>query len=75
MAAAITTSATTIEAQALEVATAMQLLEAAEDPVLNQVTVQPNTEAGTVSIAITLPVALAQTAGVVSYTAQEYLGL
>jgi hypothetical protein len=75
MAAAITTSATTIEAQALEVAAAMQLLEAAEDPVLNRVTVQPNTEAGTVSITITLPVALGQTAGVVSYTAQEYLGL
>lgn len=56
MAASRTTVATTLEAQMLEVASAMQIAELADttnNP--NNVQVTPDFEAGTVSITATLP--------------------
>ncbi|NET03081.1 MAG: hypothetical protein F6K61_21550 [Sphaerospermopsis sp. SIO1G1] len=58
MAAAVTTSATTIEAQVFEVVQNMQLLELAipEDTRPNQVTIDPDTEAQTVTMTVTVPI-------------------
>ncbi len=76
MAAAITTTATTLEGQALEIALAIQAAEATQstDEIpLNNITITPDTEASTVAVALTLPTTLSGAAGAITYTADEYL--
>ena len=76
MAAAITTSATSIEGQALEVARELQVLEAAQstaDVPLNNVQIDTDIESGLVSITMTLPTALSGTGGAFTLSASEYL--
>lgn len=77
MAAAITTTATTLEGQYVEVAIAMQNAEktaAAADPDFEpRLTLAPDAEGGTLTISATLPVTLGGTAGNLSLTPQPYL--
>ncbi|MDV3350744.1 hypothetical protein QGP82_18695 [Leptothoe sp. LEGE 181152] len=76
MAAAMTTSATSIEGQALEVARELQVLEAAQstaDVPLNNVQIDTDIESGLVSITMTLPTALSGTGGAFTLSASEYL--
>ncbi|MFQ4134804.1 hypothetical protein PGN35_000630 [Nodosilinea sp. PGN35] len=76
MAAAIDTNATTLEAQVLEVATALGELEKAQstDNVpLNNVTIDTDLENNLVTITISLPVAIATTASGFSVAADPYL--
>ncbi|MFG6105671.1 hypothetical protein U2F10_25725 [Leptothoe sp. EHU-05/26/07-4] len=76
MAAAITTTATSIEGQALEVARELQVLEAAQstaDVPLNNVQIDTDIESGLVSITMTLPTALSGTGGAFTVSASEYL--
>ena len=76
MAAAVTTSATSIEGQALEIARELQNLEAAQstaDIPLNNVQIDTDIENGLVSITMSLPVALSGTGGAVTLSASEYL--
>lgn len=77
MAAAMTTTATTIEAQILEVATEMQTQEsaaaAADETFEERVTISPDTEGGTVTISLTLPVTVSGSGGALQFTPSEYL--
>lgn len=77
MAAAITTSATTIEGQAMEIAAALQNLErdTAKNPDgLNNVTFSIDTDANSASISIAVPVTTAiGTAGKIEFVADPYL--
>lgn len=77
MAAAITTTATTAEAQLFEVAGAIQDLEAAAlaaNPDFEQLlTIATDAEAGTVTVTATIPAAFTSTGGVLSFTPTEYL--
>lgn len=79
MAAAHTTTATTIESQIFEVAGKIQQLEVAAaaadttgtfEQLMN---IAVDAEGGTVTLAITLPVTVASTAGVLTFTPNEYL--
>lgn len=76
MSAAITTTATTLEGQVLEVMLALQALEVAQttaDNDLNRTTLAPDTEANEIALAVTLPVSLSGASGAITYTATEYL--
>ena len=76
MAASVTTTATTLEGQAFEIAQRLQTLELASsgDPIPNQVTIDPDFEAGTIAISITLPISYTTGAGgVMNVTAGTYL--
>lgn len=75
MAAAITTTSTTLEAQFLEVAIALQNAEVALNttPVTNRVTIAPGIEAGTTTVTATLPTVLSSSAsGQLVLTATPY---
>lgn len=76
MAAAIVTAGTTIEAQALEVATALNELEKAQstdlEP-LSNVNVDLDAENGIATITISMPVTVASTATGFSVSATPYL--
>lgn len=75
MAAAITTTATTLEAQLLEVAGALQEGELAlpEENRPDNVQIAPDPESGTVTISATLNVDFSATAGALTFTAVPYL--
>jgi hypothetical protein len=76
MAAAVTTAATTLEAQALEVATALGELEKDQSTdlaPLNNVTIDTDLENNLVNITISLPVAITTTATGFSVAAEVYL--
>jgi hypothetical protein len=79
MAAAITTTATTIEKQLFEVAGKIQELEVAAaaadttgefQPLM---TVAVDAEGGAVTITATLPAAISSVGGVLTFTPDEYL--
>lgn len=79
MAAAHTTTATTLEAQIFEVAGKMQELEIAAaaadttgtfEQLMN---IAVDAEGGTVTLSITLPATVSSTAGVLTFTPDEYL--
>ncbi len=76
MAAAIVTAGTSLEAQALEVATALGELEkdqSTDVAPLNNVTIDTDLENNLVNITISLPVAIATTASGFSVAADPYL--
>jgi DUF4097 and DUF4098 domain-containing protein YvlB len=76
MAAAITTTSTTLEAQLLEIAGNVQVTEAAQstaDVELNNCQIDYDLEAGTVSISVILPITVAMNAGKLEMSASEYL--
>ena len=76
MAAAIVTAGTTIEAQALEIATALNVLEQAQSTdlaPLNNVNVDLDAENGIATITIAMPVTIAATASGFSVAATPYL--
>lgn len=77
MAAAVTTTATTVEAQLFEVAGAIQDLEqaalAANPDFESLLTIAADAEGGTVTVTATLPATFTSTGGVLSFTPGEYL--
>lgn len=76
MAAAVTTSATSVEGQALEIARELQVLEAAQstdEAPLNNVQIDTDIESGLITITMSLPAALSGTGGAVTMSASEYL--
>lgn len=76
MAAPIATAGTSAEAQALEIATALNELERAQSTdaeSLNNVQVDLDAENGTVNINITLPVTVSATASGFAVAAAPYL--
>lgn len=79
MAAAITTTATTIEKQLFEVAGKMQELEvtaAAADTTgtfEQLMNIAVDAEGGAVTLSITLPATVASVGGVLTFTPSEYL--
>ncbi|NET39358.1 MAG: hypothetical protein F6K19_46560 [Cyanothece sp. SIO1E1] len=72
MATSITTNATALEGQLLEVAREMQIKETAQSAT-NRVTITSNIENGTVTINATLPATLSGTGGAVNLAVDEYL--
>ncbi len=72
MAAAITTTATTLEGQALEIVREMQEAEALLVDV-NNVQIDLDVEAGIVSLSVQLPVTLGGTGGALQIAAGTYL--
>jgi hypothetical protein len=78
MAASTATTAATLEGQALQVATRLQLAEQTynianpETPV-NNVTITSDIEAGTVTVAMTLPATISEANGAITATALAYL--
>ncbi|MBE9064145.1 hypothetical protein [cf. Phormidesmis sp. LEGE 11477] len=72
MAAAITTSSTTIEGQVLEVAREMQVAESALEDV-NNVAIDIDVEGLVATISVTIPLVLSGTGGSVSFAADTYL--
>ncbi len=76
MAAAIATAGTSLEAQALEIATALNESEKEQttdlEP-LNNVTIDTDLEGGLINITISLPVTIATTATGFSVSADPYL--
>jgi hypothetical protein len=75
MAASATLTANTLEGQALEIARIMQAAELAiaADTRPNNVTIDPDLEALTVTISITLPVVLSGTGGAFTLSSGTYL--
>lgn len=75
MAAPITTTATNLVAQLLEVAGAVQAAELAipEETRPDNISFTPDTEGGTISISVSLPVTFSSAGGKISYTAVDYL--
>jgi hypothetical protein len=73
MADAIVTTATTLEGQFVEVALAMEALERAQSPVVNNLTIQTNTDQLITTITGRLPVTLAESGSVIAYTPTAYL--
>jgi len=76
MAAAITTTSTTLEGQALEVARALQQAELAVTPATarpNRITLTPNLEDGEITIALTLPISMGGTGNSLAIQANPYL--
>jgi hypothetical protein len=76
MAASVTTTSSTFEAQLLEIAGNLQVLEAAQSTVdaeLNNVQIDYDLEVGTVAIAAVLPITTSMNAGNLQMTVQEYL--
>ncbi|MGB3309960.1 MAG: hypothetical protein WA939_17540 [Nodosilinea sp.] len=76
MAAAIVTAGTSLEAQALEISTALGELEKTQstdlEP-LNNVTIDTDLETGLVNITMSLPVTVAPTASGFSVAVDPYL--
>ena len=73
MAAAITTTASTLEGQALEILTAMQEAEAAVTDGENRVDIGVDIEAGQVDLSVSLPATLTSSGGAMTVAAAEYL--
>lgn len=75
MAASITTTATTLVAQTLEVAGALQLAELAlpVETRPDNISIIPDPEGSTISISMTIPVTFSSAGGTVSFTAVDYL--
>jgi hypothetical protein len=76
MAAAITTTATTLEGQAFEIVQALQILELAipEADRPNQVTIDTDYEALTAALAVTIPISFVTiAAGKMEISANTYL--
>ena len=73
MAAAITTTATTLEGQAIEVLGKMQEAEAADPAADNRVQINPDTENGQITATVVLPITFSVSGGSISQTVQEYL--
>lgn len=76
MAAAITTTATNAEGQLVEIARALQLLEAAQstdETPINNVQIAADVENGNITITAVLPANLGGTGGAFTMTATEYL--
>lgn len=76
MAAAVTTSASSVEGQFLEVARQIQTLEAAQstaDIPLNNLQIDTDIENNQVTVTATIPVALSGSGGALTLTASEYL--
>lgn len=73
MAASITTTATTLEGQALEIVREIQVAEKAKGEEFNNVVIQPDIESGTISISMILPASFGGTGGGFSMTVTEYL--
>jgi hypothetical protein len=77
MAAPITTTATTAEAQLFEIAGAIQALETTEatnDPTFEPaLTLAIDAEGGTVTVTATLPATVTSTGGVLTFTPTPYL--
>ena len=73
MAAAITTSSTTLEGQALEILAELQEQESANPENDNRVTIGVDIEAGQVDLSVSLPATITSSGGSVSIQAQEYL--
>jgi hypothetical protein len=75
MAAAITTTATTLEGQLLEVAGAMQAAELAvpEETRPDNVQILPDAESGTITVSVNMEAAFSASGGEISFTAVPYL--
>lgn len=77
MAAAITTTATSLEKQLFEVAGKMQELEvaatAANEEFEQLMNIAIDAEGGSVTLSITLPATIASTGGILTFTPAEYL--
>lgn len=77
MADALVTTGTTIEKQLFEIAGKMQELEttaaAANSEFTSLLTLALDAEGGTMTLTATLPATIASTAGVLSFTPDEYL--
>lgn len=76
MAVAVSSTATTVEGQFLDIARELQILEAAQstdETPLNNVQLDTDIEAGTVTVSATLPITLGGSAGALTVTAAEYL--
>jgi hypothetical protein len=78
MAAAIVTTATTLEGQALEVIGKLQQLEATynianPNTPVNRASISPNIENSEVSLTVTLPTTLAVSGGTYTETVVAYL--
>lgn len=76
MAAAVSSTATTAEGQFLDIARELQLLEAAQstdETPLNNIQLDTDIEAGTVTVTAILPITLGGQAGALTVTAAPYL--
>lgn len=75
MAAAITTTATNLVAQMLEVAGALQSAELAipVETRPDNISFTPDTEGGTITISATIPCTFSSAGGAISFTAVDYL--
>lgn len=77
MAAAITTTATTLEGQLMEVAAAMQLAEvaatAADEAFEQLLTIATDAEGQSITVSVTLPATVSGTAGNITFAPQTYL--
>lgn len=76
MAAPITTTATNLVAQLLEVAGAVQAAEL-EYPVETRpdnISFTPDTEGGTITISASIPCSFSSAGGAISFTAVDYFG-
>lgn len=77
MAAPVTTTATTAEAQLFEIAGALQAAEVAaaeNDPTFEPaLTLAIDAEGGTVTVTATLPATISSAAGVLTFTPTPYL--
>lgn len=74
MAAPITSTATNLVAQLLEVAGAVQSAELAipVETRPDNISLTPDTESNTITISATIPVTFASTGGAISFTAVDY---
>lgn len=75
MSTPVTTTATSLPGQLLEVAVALQAAEKASllAEIPDNISITPDTDNGTISISVSLPVALSAGVNKVSYTATDYL--
>lgn len=73
MAAPVTTTATTLEAQLVEVAKALGDAEQALSTPVNNLSINLNEGNGTIAIQVTLPATFAQSAGQLTATPTEYI--
>jgi hypothetical protein len=75
MAASITTTATNLVAQVLEVAGALQSAELAlpVETRPDNISITPDAEGGTISISMSIPVTFSSAGGSVQFTAVDYL--
>ena len=76
MAASVSSSATTLEGQFVDIAREIQALEAAQstdEAPINNVQIDTDIESGTITVTATIPAVLSGSAGAVTLTAGEYL--